>query len=87
MQAWIGLICSQVLLGSCSFVEDKDRGERAVARFHHLFAVSEYSQILAPELLEHPELRIASTELGDGVKERLFAQLQGRDRHGETPAQ
>ena len=47
MRAWIGLLMLAVLLGGCSFAEDKDWGERAVARFHHLFAVSEYSQIYA----------------------------------------
>ena len=47
MRAWMGLLVLAVLLGGCSFAEDKGRGERAVARFHHLFALSEYSQIYA----------------------------------------
>ncbi len=45
MKAWIGLLLMAVLLGGCSFVEDKDRGERAVARFHELFGTSRYSEI------------------------------------------
>jgi hypothetical protein len=45
MRAWIGLLLLAVLLGGCSFVEDKDRGERAVARFHELFGMTQYSEI------------------------------------------
>jgi hypothetical protein len=45
MRALMGLLVLAVALSGCSFALDKDRGERAVARFHHLFAVSEYSQI------------------------------------------
>jgi hypothetical protein len=47
MRPWIGLLVLAVVLGGCSFPEDKARGEHAVARFHHLFAVSEYSAIYA----------------------------------------
>ena len=47
MRALMGLLLLAVLLGGCSFAEDKNRGERAVARFHHLFTVSEYSEIYA----------------------------------------
>lgn len=47
MRAWIGLLLLATLLTGCSMAEDKTRGERAVARFHQLFAVSEYSQIYA----------------------------------------
>jgi hypothetical protein len=43
----IGLLVLAVLLGGCSFPEDTARAEHAVARFHHLFAVSEYSAIYA----------------------------------------
>ena len=45
MRGWIGLLLLAVLLGGCSFVEDKDRGERAVARFHELFGASQYSEL------------------------------------------
>jgi hypothetical protein len=45
MRAWIGLLLLAVLLGGCSFAEDKGRGERAVARFHELFGTSRYSEI------------------------------------------
>jgi len=59
MRALIGLLVLAVLLGGCSFAEDEDRGERAVARFHHLFAVSEYSQIYADTT---QDFREAATE-------------------------
>ena len=45
MRGWIGLLLLAVLLGGCSFGEDKDRGERAVARFHELFGASQYSEL------------------------------------------
>jgi hypothetical protein len=45
MRGWIGLLPLAVSLGGCSFAEDKDRGERAVARFHQLFAASRYAEI------------------------------------------
>ena len=45
MRAWIGLLLVAVLLGGCSFAEDTDRGERAVARFHLLFGASRYTEI------------------------------------------
>jgi len=45
MRAWIGLLLLAVLLGGCSFAEDKDRGERAVVRFHELFGTSRYAEI------------------------------------------
>jgi len=41
----MGLLLMAVLLGGCSFVEDLDRGERAVARFHQLFAASRFAEI------------------------------------------
>ena len=47
MRAWIGLLVLAMLLSGCSLAEDKGRGEHAVARFHELFAASEYSQIYA----------------------------------------
>ena len=45
MKAWIGLLVLAVALGGCSFAEDKDRGERAVGRFHELLGASRYSEI------------------------------------------
>ncbi len=45
MRALIGLLLLAVLLGGCSFAEESDRGERAVARFHQLFAASRYADI------------------------------------------
>ena len=45
MRAWIGLLALAVLLGGCSFGEDRDRGERAVERFHDLSAAERYSEI------------------------------------------
>ncbi len=45
MRAWIGLLLLAVALGGCSFAEDKDRGERAVGRFHELLGASRYSEI------------------------------------------
>jgi hypothetical protein len=45
MRAWMGLLLLALLLGGCSFGEDKDRGERAVARFHELFGTSRYSEL------------------------------------------
>lgn len=47
MRAWIGLLLLAVSLGGCSFAEDTDRGERAVARFHLLFGASQYAEIYA----------------------------------------
>ena len=47
MRTLIRLLLVTVVLGGCSFGQDKDRGERAVARFHQLFASSEYSQMYA----------------------------------------
>jgi len=47
MRTFIGLLLVTLVLSGCSFSQDKDRGERAVARFHHLFAASEYSQMYA----------------------------------------
>ena len=47
MRAWIGLLLVAVLLGGCSFAEESDRGERAVARFHQLFSASQYAEIYA----------------------------------------
>jgi hypothetical protein len=45
MRAWMGLLLMAVLLGGCSFGEDIDRGGRAVARFHELFAASRFAEI------------------------------------------
>jgi hypothetical protein len=45
MRAWTGLLVLAVLLGGCSFAEDSDRGTRAVARFHQLFAAARYTEI------------------------------------------
>jgi len=45
MRAWIAFLVLAVVLGGCSFAEDKDRGERAVARFHEFLAASRYSEI------------------------------------------
>jgi hypothetical protein len=47
MRAWIGLLALAVLLGGCSFSEDRDRGERAVEQFHDLFRAERYAEIYA----------------------------------------
>lgn len=45
MRAWTGLLAVAVLLGGCSFAEDKGRGERAVEHFHDLYGPARYSEI------------------------------------------
>ena len=64
MRAWVGLLALAVLLGGCSFGEDRDRGERAVERFHELFAAALYSEIYVDTTEDFREAT-TETEFGE----------------------
>jgi hypothetical protein len=70
MRAWIGLLLLAVLLGGCSFGEDKDRGERAVARFHELFGASRYADIYVD----------TTANFREGATEAEFVEFMGAVR-------
>jgi len=55
----MGLLALAVLLGGCSFAEDKDRGERAVGHVHDLFVAANDAEIYAHTT---PDFREAASE-------------------------
>jgi hypothetical protein len=83
MRAGIGLLMLAVVLGGCSFGEDRDHGEQAVKQFHELFAAERYAEIYVQTTEDFREAA-TETEFGEflGAVRRKLGNVRGSELTG-----
>jgi hypothetical protein len=83
MRAWVGLLALAIVLGGCSFGEDRARGERAVEQFNDLVAAERYSEIYVDSTEDFREAA-TETEFGEflGAVRRKLGKVRQRELTG-----